>query len=117
VWAIIGGREWRSDGTPFRGGNVVATFGGCEVDLSETSLADAEVVIEATAMFGAIKIIVPTGWRIVTKGSQFVGGYANKTRPPQSSIPGSAPRLVVKGFALFGGVEVVHPQTEATAPQ
>jgi hypothetical protein len=117
VWAIVGAREWRSDGTPFRGGNIVATFGGCDVDLSETTLAGPEVVIEATAIFGGVKIIVPPGWRIVTQGSQFVGGYANKTRPPQSSMPGTAPRLLVKGFALFGGVEVVHPQTEAAAPR
>jgi hypothetical protein len=115
VWAIAGAREWRSDGTPFRGGNLVATFGACEVDLSETNLAGPEVIIEATAIFGGIKVIVPPGWRIVTQGSQFLGGYANKTRPPQSSMPGSTPRLVVKGFALFGGVEVVHPQVEASA--
>jgi serine/threonine protein kinase len=118
VWAILGAREWRSDGTPFRGGNIVATFGGCEVDLSETHLADPEVVIEATAMFGGVKIIVPQGWRIVTKGSQFIGGYANKTRPPQSSgAEGSPPRLLVKGFALCGGVEVVHPMHEGTNPR
>jgi hypothetical protein len=117
VWAIAGAREWRSDGTPFRGGNLVATFGACEVDLSETNLAGPEVIIEATAIFGGIKVVVPPGWRIVTQGSQFLGGYANKTRPPQSSMPGSAPRLVVKGFALFGGVEVVHPQVEASASQ
>ena len=115
VWAIAGAREWRSDGTPFRGGNLVATLGACDVDLSETNLAGPEVAIEATAIFGGIKIIVPPGWRIVTQGSQFLGGYANKTRPPQFSMPGSAPRLVVKGFALFGGVEVVHPQAEASA--
>jgi hypothetical protein len=108
VWAILGGREWRSDGTPFRGGNVVATFGGCDVDLTGTILAGPEVVIEATALFGGIKIIVPYGWRIVTRGSQLFGAYANKTRPPQTSLADSAPRLLVKGFALGGGVEVTH---------
>jgi hypothetical protein len=109
VWSVLGGREWRSDGTPFRGGNVVATFGACDVDLTGTALAGPEVVIEATAMFGGVKIIVPYGWRIVTHGSQLFGAYVNKTRPPQSAGSESAPRLLVKGFALFGGVEVTHP--------
>lgn len=114
VWAILGAREWRSDGTPFRGGNVVVTVGACEVDLTGTTIDGPEAVVEATAMFGAVKIIVPYGWRIVTQGTQLLGGYANKTRPPQSTVSGSAPRLLVKGLALFGGVEVTHPEPEST---
>jgi serine/threonine protein kinase len=114
AWSILGAREWRSDGTPFRGGNVVATFGACDVDLTGTTIDGAEAVIEATAMFGGVKIIVPYGWRVVTQGSQLFGAYADKTRPPQAS--GSAPRLLVKGFALFGGVEVTHPPESSTQP-
>jgi hypothetical protein len=109
VWSILSGREWRSDGTPFRGGNIVATLGACDIDLSETTLAGPEAAIEATAIGGAIKIIVPVGWRIVTQGTQLLGGYANKTRPPHSGFTGSAPRLLVKGFVLCGAVEVTHP--------
>jgi serine/threonine protein kinase len=117
VWSILGGREWRSDGTPFRGGNVVATFGGCDVDLTGTTIEGPEAVIEANALFGGVKIIVPYGWRIVTQGSQLIGAYANKTRPPQSAVSGSAPRLLVKGFALFGGVEVTHPPEPSNQPR
>jgi len=115
VWSILGGREWRSDGTPFRGGNVVATFEGCEVDLTGATIDGPEAVIEATAMFGGVKTIVPYGWRIVTQGSQLFGAYANKTRPPQSMVSGSAPRLLVKGLALFGGVEVTHAAPEGAS--
>jgi serine/threonine protein kinase len=116
VWSMLGGRVWRSDGTPFRGGNVVATLGGCDVDLTGTTLDGSEVVIEATALFGGVKIIVPYGWRIVTHGSQLFGAYVNKTRPPQSAAAESAPRLLVKGFALFGGVEVTHAEPESSDP-
>jgi serine/threonine protein kinase len=116
VWSIFGGREWRSDGTPFRGGHVVATLGGCDVDLSGTTIDGPEAVIEATAMLGGIKIIVPYGWRIVTQGSSLFGGYGNKTRPPQAASAATAPRLIVKGFALCGGVEVTHPKPGKQLP-
>ncbi len=112
VWSIFGGREWRSDGTPFRGGNVIATFGACEVDLTGTTVNNDEASIEATAIFGGVKIVVPHGWRIVTNGSQLFGAYVNKTRPPQSGS-GSAPRLLVKGLALGGAVEVTHTATDS----
>jgi hypothetical protein len=80
--------------------------------LTGTTLDGSEAVIEATALFGGIKIIVPYGWRIVTHGSQLFGAYVNKTRPPQSAAAESAPRLLVKGFALFGGVEVTHAEPD-----
>jgi hypothetical protein len=112
VWAILGPREWRSDGTPFRGGNLVATLAGCDVDLSHTTVAGFEAAIEATAICGAIKIIVPHGWRVVAKGTQLLGGYGNKTRPPEGGSSSTAPRLIVRGLAFLGAVDIVHPQPE-----
>jgi serine/threonine protein kinase len=109
IWAILGGRVWRSDGTPFRGGNVISTFGGCDIDLTDTEVAGAEAVIEATAIMGGVKIIVAPHWRVVTRGAQLIGGYANKTRPPKTDSSVPAQRLLVKGFALLGSVEVVNP--------
>jgi hypothetical protein len=111
IWSALGAREWRSDGTPFRGGHAVATMGACEIDLTGATINGPEAVIEATAVFGALKIVVPYGWRIVTNGTQLLGGYANKTRPPQPAASGPSPRLLVKGFALVGAVEVTHPET------
>jgi hypothetical protein len=116
IWSALGAREWRSDGTPFRGGHAVATMGACEIDLTGATINGPEAVIEATAVFGALKIVVPYGWRIVTNGTQLLGGYANKTRPPQPAASAAAPRLLVKGLALVGAVEVTHAAPEEAGP-
>jgi hypothetical protein len=34
------------------------------------------------------------------------GGYEDKTVPPRSEDAANAPKLVIKGYAVFGGVSV-----------
>ena len=81
----------------------MAVIGGCEIDLRHASIAEGrEAVIDAFALWGGIEIKVPEDWEVVNRGSAFLGGFENKTRP----LPGAAKRLVVTGTAIMGGVEV-----------
>ena len=81
---------------------MLAWFGGIAVDLREAKLAP-EAHLSVHALLGGIAIRVPPGWRIESSVRSVGGGVAIDT--PYTD-DGHAPRLVLDGFALFGGVAV-----------
>jgi len=87
---------------------MLAVFGGIEVDLRRASIspARAEVVIDANATFGGIEIKVPETWLVICRGFGLFGGYEDKTIPPKPQEGAAVPRLVITGYAVFGGVSV-----------
>ncbi len=84
-----------------------ATF-SIEVDLRRANIAptDKEVVIDANATFGGIDIKVPETWVVVTRGMGIFGGYEDKTIPPKPQEGVTPPKLVLTGYAVFGGVSI-----------
>jgi len=104
-WAVFGGGELRSGSTDFRGGEVLAVFGGYQIDLREADIK-SEAILNANAMFGGIEIKVPDHWTVHMEGTPILGGYVDSTKHPRLENPTEAKRLVVRGFAMFGGVEV-----------
>jgi class 3 adenylate cyclase len=79
-------------------------MGGCELDLRKAEIDGPEVEITAIAFMGGIQITVPEGFDVEMKVFPFMGGGELKLRDVPI-IPGS-PRIVVRGFAMMGGVEV-----------
>ena len=104
-WATFSGIKRRMETSDFQGGEMIAVFGGIDIDLRRASIAPGikEVVVDANATFGGIELRVPETWLVVTRGVGIFGGYEDKTDPPAGP---DAPRLVVKGFAVFGGISV-----------
>ena len=107
-WVVFGGIKRRLDTPNFQGGEMVAVFGGIDVDLRRANIADTvkEVVIDANATFGGIEVKVPETWRVITRGFGIFGGYEDKTIPPRPQEGVTAPTVVVTGYAIFGGVAV-----------
>ena len=101
ITAILGGFERRITTHSFRGGDITAIMGGCELDLRGSSI-QGEAVVNVFAAMGGITLKVPPDWTVVLHGTPIMGGFEEKTVAP----PDSAKRLVVKGYALMGGVEV-----------
>lgn len=104
--AVFGAVKRKLDTLDFRGGEVRTLFGEVKVDLRRTGIAstDASVIVDATAIFGAIKIRVPDAWRVNVNGVGVLGAYEDKTIPP-NQIAG-APLLIVTGLSMFGSVEI-----------
>lgn len=90
--------------------DAVAFWGGGELDLREADFAQREVVINCVAIMGGIEITVPPGVDVDVRGFGFMGAFDQRDSPGPTE-PG-APRVVVTGFALWGGVEVKikHPK-------
>jgi class 3 adenylate cyclase len=84
--------------------NAVAIMGGCDMDLRSAEIEGPEVVITAFAFWGGINVIVPEGFDVELVGFSFMGGRSLKLRDVPI-IPGS-PRIVVRGFAVMGGIDV-----------
>ncbi|APU40438.1 MULTISPECIES: DUF1707 SHOCT-like domain-containing protein [unclassified Streptomyces] len=84
--------------------DAVAFWGGGELDLREADFAQREVVINCVAVMGGIEITVPPGVDVDVRGFGFMGAFDQRDSPGPTE-PG-APRVVVTGFAFWGGVEV-----------
>ena len=100
--AVLNGVELKSRATAFRGGSMLAWFGGIAVDLREAELAPGARLCLNT-LFGGIAIKTPPGWRIESELKAVAGGA--ETRSPAQDDP-DAPVLTLTGMALFGGIAV-----------
>jgi predicted membrane protein len=103
VWTMFGGVKRFVDSPEFRGADAFAMFGGVELDLSTAQIAE-HALIDANAIFGGIEIKVPQDWNVEMKGLAIFGGYEDKTFHPR--LEQNPPRLVLTGFAVFGGVTI-----------
>lgn len=101
--AFMSGLKRTSNSQEFRGGELTAIMGGCEIDLRQAAIKEGDAVIDVFAFWGGIEIKVPLDWSVVVEATPLLGGFDDKTRPPQG---GSAKRLIVKGYAIMGGVEI-----------
>jgi len=103
-FAIFGGSEQRLESKNFEGGSATALFGGTNIDLRGASLAPGGALLDLTAAFGGIEVIVPEDWKVRMSGLPLFGGWDNKTR--HKAAAGDGPALTVRCVAAFGGVEV-----------
>lgn len=101
IMAILAGFERRVSSQAFRGGEVTAVMGGCTLDMRAASIQD-EAVINVFAFWGGVTIKCPPDWTIELQGTPILGGFEEKTIAP----PDNRKRLVIRGYAIMGGVEV-----------
>ena len=100
--AIIGGIGRKNTSQSFQGGELSAFMGGLEIDLREARMAGPQVVIDCFAMWGGIEIKIPPDWVVDPQMSVFAAGFEDSTKPPVQP----AGRLVLRGTAFMGGIEV-----------
>jgi predicted membrane protein len=101
--AVFGGRERFVNSQAFRGGKMVAVFGGSTVDLTKVELAQGNVEIEIVSIFGGSTLVVPNDWNIKLEVFNIFGGYGDKRIRGQVDFNKT---VIVKGVAIFGGGEI-----------
>ncbi|MFJ8195397.1 DUF1707 domain-containing protein [Streptomyces sp. NPDC096152] len=109
--AVMSGFQRKGRWTMPKRFHCFAFWGGGEIDLREADFADREVEINCVAIMGGVQVIVPPGVEVVVRGIGVMGGFDHSEEgvPPE---PG-APRVVVTGFAFWGGVGVERKLTRA----
>jgi hypothetical protein len=81
-------------------------MGSVTIDLREATLASQETLINASAIMGDVKILVPAHMHVVVDGTPIMGDYGQgKDKVPAELSPDS-PTLRVRGMALMGSVQV-----------
>lgn len=101
VTAILGGFDRRITTPHFRGGEVTAVMGGCQLDLRGSSI-EGEAVVNVFVAMGGVTLKVPPDWTVILHGTPIMGGFDEKT----IAAPHNNKRLIIKGYAIMGGVEV-----------
>ena len=102
--AIFSGAEVACDSEEFKGADVMALFGGIDLDLRGTRVgADKPAKIEVVAAFGGVDIVVPEGARVKVTGIPLFGGWSNRCN--KASEPGEAD-YHINALVAFGGLEV-----------
>jgi hypothetical protein len=111
LMAVFDGKDLRSEAKAFRGGSMLAWYGGIDADLRDAVLAPGGARLSVAALFGGISIRVPPGWRVEKDVRTVAGGVAVSGDDPED--PG-APTLSVDGYALCGGIAVSRKPREGT---
>ncbi|MGV9963900.1 DUF1707 SHOCT-like domain-containing protein [Streptomyces olivaceus] len=109
--AVMSGFQRKGRWTVPKRFNSFAFWGGGEFDLREADFAAGEVVINCVAIMGGMQVVVPPGVEVVVRGIGIMGGFDHR----EEGVPGDpgAPRVVVTGFAFWGGVGVERKLTRA----
>lgn len=105
IAAVFGAVKKNIYSKNFRGGEIVSVFGGAEVNLSQAKFVPQQIEIESVQVFGGAKLIIPADWTIHNEAVAIFGGIEDK-RPQPVAIPVPEKILVLKGFVMFGGIEI-----------
>jgi hypothetical protein len=106
-FAIFSGVQRSVAHRVFRGGRLIAVFGGLHLDLSEATMTEPEARLDVFSIFGGAEINVPPGCDVVMRAVPIFGGVDMTKKPRQvAHTSETGGRIVVSGLALFGGIDV-----------
>ena len=102
VFATFSGQDIKVT-DEFKGTNVNAIFGGVSLDLRKAKIKD-DCVINATAIFGGVDILVDEDVKVVVKSTSIFGGVGDDERKVTPSD--KAKTIYVNATCIFGGVDI-----------
>jgi hypothetical protein len=103
IVTVFGGAKRKVFSKNFKGGEATCIFGGVEVDLSQADI-EGTIVIDATQIFGGMKLLVPANWELKSDAVAIFGSVEDKRMAPQSYAGGK--KLMITGFVMFGGIDI-----------
>ena len=100
--ACFSGKTIKFDDKDFKGSEVNAIFGGITIDLTNAKIKDG-AVIDATAVFGGVTILIPDDLKVEIKSTSVFGGVSDKTKNKEKK---DKVTLYVNACSIFGGVDI-----------
>lgn len=104
VAAVMSRHHHVSRAAVFRGAEVTAVMGRADLDLRNTT-PGSDATIEVFALMGGVTIYVPEGWQVDVRATPIMGGARDRRKGPPDAAPG-APRIVIRGLIMLGGLEI-----------
>lgn len=104
----FGGRKEIVTSKEFKGGNVSATFGGCEVNMVQADATEQPMVLNLKVSFGGVELIVPSHWELQNEIEPTFGSVEDHRaiRTTSSTISEVKKVLILKGNCSFGSIEI-----------
>lgn len=102
--SIFGGSQKIVFSKSFKGGELMAIFGGNDLNLTQADFTGT-VELKVLNIFGGTTLTVPANWRVNDQMVNTFGGTDDK----RSSLPsenGPVKTLIITGNSIFGGVEI-----------
>ncbi|WP_328400185.1 DUF1707 domain-containing protein [Streptomyces sp. NBC_00390] len=113
AFAFWGGFGRKGTWTVGRRFTAFTMMGGGELDLREARFEDRETVITCIAVMGGVQIVVPPDLNVEVRGIGLMGGFGEHGGSVESAPDPAAPRVIINGVALMGGVGVERKRTRA----
>lgn len=100
--ATFGGQSLNFNKEEFESCSLNAVFGSVKCDLTQAIIKE-DVVVEASAIFGGISILVPDNVNVKISSTPIFGGVSDerKTRSNESKQT-----IYINAVSMFGGVEI-----------
>jgi Domain of unknown function (DUF1707)/Cell wall-active antibiotics response 4TMS YvqF len=93
--------------------DIVAIFGGVDLDFRDAVLPAREVVVRATAILGGVSIVVPPEMHVVDGGGVAILGGRDIAGSSMEAAGPDAPVLRVQGTCVLGGMDVKRKARKA----
>ncbi len=100
--ALFGGQDIVYGSEDFTGGSYTAMFGALTINLRSVTLV-GDVIINVTAMFGGIELILPDNVQVVSNIVPILGGVDCKYASSRDPL---APKVIINGNVSLGGIEI-----------
>lgn len=105
ISAVFGSVKKNILSKSFKGGEVNAVFGGAEINMSQADI-QGTIELEVNQVFGGTRLIIPANWEIQSELSAILGSVEDKRRLNTTPAGDGSKVLVLKGAAVFGGIEI-----------
>lgn len=86
--------------------SAFALMGSVLIDLRQAQLSAAETQINASAIMGEVKVIVPADMHVVVDGTPIMGEYNQQKDKTPADLRPDSPTVRIRGMALMGSVNV-----------
>ncbi len=104
--SIFGGGKKSHQINNFCGGNITAIFGGLEINMMDSTLADGANKLEVLFLFGGSSIILPPDWNVSIQTISVFGGFKDKRIIQHNQEFDANKQLIITGIILFGGGDI-----------
>lgn len=88
------------DNQEFKGADLTAVFGSVNLDLRKAKIKEDQV-INCSAIFGGIDIVVPEGVTVKVKSNALFGGVSNKVTNKEGDKV-----IYINAMCMFGGIDI-----------
>jgi hypothetical protein len=109
VVSVLGRSEHVSRAATFHGADITNVMGRSQLDLHDAILAPgANATVHVFSAMGTVAVRVPATWTVDAGAVSAMGGVRDDRAPSAEAeaTGGPAPRLVLRGFVIFGRLRI-----------